>query len=166
MNCRKVWPLLSAYLDSELHENLAAQVQDHLGACPACAQRAKALGGARNLLRAMRDPEPPAGLWSNVYRRIREEHLARRKARRAWALVWRTPRVLLPAMAAVVAALLFFLVLPLMGVGQKHSAPVPFENHVTQHLDFAVNEPLQDRPQLEWADSRASMDSADNGSGQ
>ena len=50
MRCRSVWPELSAYLDGDLASGAARAIALHLAGCPACAERARSLAAASQLV--------------------------------------------------------------------------------------------------------------------
>ncbi len=78
MNCEKTTERLGAYLDGELGEQEAAQVQEHLEACPRCAAELEELRRLDRLLSALPGMDAPEGFARRV-RRAAER--ARRPAR-------------------------------------------------------------------------------------
>ncbi|HXI58563.1 MAG TPA: zf-HC2 domain-containing protein [Polyangia bacterium] len=57
---------LSAYLDGDLGEQLAARVRAHLSECPSCAQAAGEMNALIAAARALDRPEPPPTLWPAI----------------------------------------------------------------------------------------------------
>ena len=66
MNCRKARTLLVALADGELRGHDLVRVQEHLAACPGCAQELAELAGDAELLRAEPRPEVPPWLAARV----------------------------------------------------------------------------------------------------
>jgi hypothetical protein len=80
MDCQRTEELLSDHLDGTLHEILRAEVDQHLGSCPACAELRLVLEEVVKALRAYPELEPSAGLAERCARAAlarRPEGLAR-----------------------------------------------------------------------------------------
>lgn len=68
--------LLTAFVDGEVADHVAAHVAEHLDACPSCATRAAALEPLASAFAAARDPAPPARLVDEVLLRVAREDAA------------------------------------------------------------------------------------------
>jgi len=62
VNCDRIRPLLSAYLDGELDPVQESEVADHLATCQECARVLDDFGALRQEIRALPDVAPPAGM--------------------------------------------------------------------------------------------------------
>jgi anti-sigma factor RsiW len=83
MECERLAPLLSAHLDGELDRAEDGVVHRHLSpdgdGCPRCAARLRALGAARDAMRATRPAASGPGLdggLDRIWERIRREREA------------------------------------------------------------------------------------------
>jgi anti-sigma factor RsiW len=95
MKCKNAERLLSRYLDHELDQGRARQLEDHLAQCANCRQELADLASATDRLRALDAPGPSPFLATRVMAEVR---LARRRHRPAWArLVATAAAVLLVA---------------------------------------------------------------------
>jgi anti-sigma factor RsiW len=95
MKCKNAERLLSRYLDHELDQVRARQLEDHLARCAGCRQELADLAAATDRLRALDAPGPSPFLATRVMAEVR---LARRRHRPAWAkLVATAAAVLLVA---------------------------------------------------------------------
>jgi anti-sigma factor RsiW len=73
MDCRKCNDDLTAYIDGELEEPLAAQLGRHLETCPPCQAEYKELSDAGELVVAhARQLDPSPELWNNLRARVEE----------------------------------------------------------------------------------------------
>ncbi len=93
MNCRPEH--VTAWVDGELPPEAQAEIEQHLADCSICREQAEGERATRQSLRALPQPEPPAGL----------EFALRRGLRRQRRL--RVVRILLPLAACLVLALLW-----------------------------------------------------------
>ena len=66
MNCSEVQTRLSAYHDSELPEDEAAQVAAHLANCSSCAAELATFEQLSGLSRKLTDPPIPAHMWEDL----------------------------------------------------------------------------------------------------
>lgn len=70
MTCERIEELLSAYLEGELGAAEMAAVEDHLAACPACAELLAGLrevAGAMTAMAALPEAEPSPALLARLY---------------------------------------------------------------------------------------------------
>jgi len=71
MNCERTAEEMSAYLDGELSEDLARQVEAHLDGCPACAGELRSLRHAATVVTAnVPEIELRPEIWYNVHARV------------------------------------------------------------------------------------------------
>jgi hypothetical protein len=73
MDCEKIIPLLSAYIDKELSAEEMAVVEQHLPLCPDCARKleeSKAVAGAA---RSLGEVAPPAAFSQRLRKAVREK---------------------------------------------------------------------------------------------
>jgi anti-sigma factor RsiW len=100
MNCPRIQPLLSEYLDGELTAERAEVVEHHLAACPHCTRLWKELRGTVRIVAHLGRQRCPVDLRSTVVQAI-----ARPPARRATSLLLRRMAVALAGGGAVIASL-------------------------------------------------------------
>jgi anti-sigma factor RsiW len=62
--------LLSPYLDRELDEAAVREVEEHVAACPACADTLEELRAVKDRARTLVDAPPGADLWPGIAARI------------------------------------------------------------------------------------------------
>lgn len=67
MTCERIEELLSAYLEGELGAAEKAAVEDHLAACPACAELLAALRQVTGAMAAFPEAEPSPALLARLY---------------------------------------------------------------------------------------------------
>lgn len=79
MRCFKVRALLSKYLDSELGEDLSAEVGKHLAKCFACHAEEAKLQRALDLLREWPETKPRFG-YDALLARVNQKHVARERS--------------------------------------------------------------------------------------
>ena len=96
MNCKKCQKHLPVWLDGELPEELAGQVEQHLGSCPECAAQRALLQRSLASLDALELLEPSAGFDAAFARKLVEAKRAKRleqeaAPRRSWLQIWRLP---------------------------------------------------------------------------
>jgi predicted anti-sigma-YlaC factor YlaD len=72
MNCKKVRPLLSPYLDNELSDKERLTVRDHLNGCSGCSQVLEDFKRLRQLLVLKKQRTMKPFLWSRIAAEIRE----------------------------------------------------------------------------------------------
>ncbi|QEG35788.1 anti-sigma factor family protein [Bythopirellula goksoeyrii] len=70
MNCSKVYDRLSAYHDSELSQEDAAQVAAHLAKCPTCTEELASYVRLSGLSRRLIDPPVPEQLWAELQSKL------------------------------------------------------------------------------------------------
>jgi hypothetical protein len=87
MDCRKIEPLISPYLDGELMQVETAEVKNHLASCARCSQEYELMlqiAGALQTAAAI-DITAPAGFAASLMERINnEEKVVSLPARRRW----------------------------------------------------------------------------------
>jgi len=71
VNCSDVQTRLSAYHDSELLEDEAAQVAAHLAHCSSCAAELASFEQLSGLSRKLTDPPIPAHMWEDLQAQLR-----------------------------------------------------------------------------------------------
>jgi len=106
MNCPRIRPLLSDYLDGELSAERAEAVEQHLSGCPECTCLWRELRGTVRIVAHLGRQRCPVDLRSTVMQAV-----ARPPARRVAGLLLRRILATLAGGSAVVASLLFPLVL-------------------------------------------------------
>lgn len=95
MKCKNAGRLLSRYLDHELDQGRARQLEEHLAQCAGCRLEMADLAAATDRLRALDAPGPSSFLVTRVMAEVR---LARCQRRPVWArLVATAAAVLLVA---------------------------------------------------------------------
>jgi hypothetical protein len=72
VNCSDVQARLSAYHDSELSNEEAAQVAAHLAQCPLCAAELATFAQLSRLSGKLTDPPVPTGMWEELQAKIHE----------------------------------------------------------------------------------------------
>lgn len=88
MNCSGVQERLSAYHDSELSPEEAAQVAAHLAGCASCAEELASFEQLSGLSQRLTDPPVPARLWEELESKLRRtSRPATILDRLAWNLV-------------------------------------------------------------------------------
>ncbi len=73
MNCRDCQPLLSGLLDDELDPTTAAEVREHLDACPVCRREFEQLLESMRLVRALEPVTAPVALGDRLRKRLLAE---------------------------------------------------------------------------------------------
>ena len=127
---------LSAFIDGDVEESRAQQIQSHLDDCKVCAQTAEELRTLRGDLLKMADAEPQRNLWPAVHR-------AAQPGVSWWRRFWMVP---VAAVVGAAAALLIVFVLgrpvdkpigPLTAMETVAKAEVEYRNAITA-LETAV----------------------------
>lgn len=113
MKCGNVRKLLSDHLDDELPANVKVQVDEHLAACPDCANEHARLAMLLEDLSRMGGAAAPWDFWPDVRKRVEVAALRQRLWPR-FVLIVRRPLVAIPAIAtaAAIAALVTWTILP------------------------------------------------------
>jgi hypothetical protein len=70
VNCPEIQERLSAYHDSELSPDEAAQVADHLAACSTCAEELACFNQISGLSQLLTDPPVPSPMWSELQAKL------------------------------------------------------------------------------------------------
>jgi hypothetical protein len=71
VNCSDIQARLSAYHDSELSNDEAAEVSAHLSCCPTCAADLASFEQLSGLSRKLTDPPVPVHLWDELQSKLR-----------------------------------------------------------------------------------------------
>ena len=126
MNCDEIRDLIADHLDDLLDAPIAATVDKHLAACPACEERAREVSVLRGILYEKDEvgPPPPDLPW-----RVRAAASRRRRGSRLMALV-RYAAVFLAGVGAT------FAVRPEPGSGETPTIPIVAEMPPVAGNDF------------------------------
>ena len=116
MKCQHCTDLISLYIDRELEEDKAAQVEEHLAQCEKCQRIYKELKAIVDACGGMEEIEPPAELGGVIKGRIREEKRSAGKAG------WRALTVFSAAKLVVILLVTY----PVIMDG-RHDSSVPNE---------------------------------------
>ena len=104
MTCERIEGLLSAYLEGELAAAERAEVEAHLGACPACAGLLGLLNETLAATAGFPEAEPSAGLMARLYAIPEAAAAGRKRAARPVlgpVFDWLTRPALQPVYAAL-----------------------------------------------------------------
>lgn len=159
IDCKKIQPLLSEYVDDALPSGGAWDIKLHLASCAVCARAAEELGATVSLLKEMPRQETSASFEAALARRLADQVLQPRRAPlsqrlRDW---WTRPRVrstiaLAGALAALVpvAVVLRSQMTPVPGTGETARTTETVEQQflnevIEEHASFASAQPLGDR---------------------
>jgi anti-sigma factor RsiW len=163
LDCRKVQPLLSEYVDGTLQADTAWDVKLHVASCAVCARVADELAATATLLQSLPALEPSKDFETALARRLADQVLMPRRPsllqRLTETLVgWWSRPVLRPALAsgAALAALVpaaIFLTYRTAGTIQPAATPPAtpaaseagvVEQLWKEHAAYASAEPLGD----------------------
>lgn len=72
MECIDIQNQLSEYSVGLIEGRRKAEIDRHLGSCPACKAELERLNNVMLMVEGLDSVEPPAGLWNGVYNRITE----------------------------------------------------------------------------------------------
>jgi anti-sigma factor RsiW len=171
LDCKKIQPLLSEYVDGTLTDQTAWDVKMHVTTCAVCSRVAEELNATANLLRSVPKLEPSANFEAMLAQRLADQVLTPRRQTFVQRIVsgiaaWQEGQsrpILRPAFATgVVFAALIPVALMInrseTGVQQAASptpAPqrvlkasagdsVPMEQLWRDHLSYSSTEPLGD----------------------
>src|SRR6187455_1334329 len=75
LDCKKIQPLLSEYVDGALSDAMAWNVKMHVSSCAVCAQVADELRATANLLSALPALEPSANFEAMLAKRLANQVL-------------------------------------------------------------------------------------------
>lgn len=70
MNCVEAQERLSAYFDGELPSPERGSVADHIKSCAICAKEFERFEKLSQMASKLRRPEPPAGLWNELEKKL------------------------------------------------------------------------------------------------
>ncbi|MFO8008409.1 MAG: zf-HC2 domain-containing protein [Candidatus Brocadiia bacterium] len=129
MNCEKTTKLLGAYLDGELGEGEAAQVREHLQACPRCAAELEELRRLDRSLGALTGMEAPAGFA----RRVRAAAERAREPVRLFGLPVARLRPVLARAAAVLVLAAGLSLGYIAGNAASHAVTVGTDEELSQY---------------------------------
>jgi anti-sigma factor RsiW len=128
MNCERIAEELSAYLDGELQQDLAFQVETHLNRCPSCTAELHSLRDAATVIAAnVPEIELRPEIWHNVRARV-----ANRPASvqgKGWLEVIIGRRSLAAAAAAAIA-----LTIGIWGYSRYQSAQQELSQYMNQYI--------------------------------
>lgn len=101
LDCKKIQPLLSEYVDGALPGDSAWEIKLHLSSCAVCSRVADELSATTKMLSSLPRLDTSAGFEKALARRLAEQALQPRPAGwkdilRGW---WETPRVRRPSLA-------------------------------------------------------------------
>ncbi|GIX05101.1 MAG: hypothetical protein KatS3mg114_0970 [Planctomycetaceae bacterium] len=74
MNCSQAKPLLSAYYDGELADDLRARVSKHLDECADCSHELRGFECLSRIASTLTSPTPPEHLWKRIESQLDESH--------------------------------------------------------------------------------------------
>jgi hypothetical protein len=105
LDCKKIQPLLSEYVDGALESEASWNVKLHLSSCAVCSQVADDLRATAGLLQALPTLEPSANFEAMLAKRLADQVLTPHRPTllervREW---WETPRALRPVAASAFA---------------------------------------------------------------
>jgi anti-sigma factor RsiW len=146
LDCKKIQPRLSEFIDGTLPENERWEVRLHLSSCAVCTRASAELAATVKLVGSLPERAPSASFDDALAARLADLVLTPRP--QTWqeklALLWRRPATR-PALAsglalAVVAPACFFLLRPVAPPAAAEDAMLT--QIVREHADFASSEPL------------------------
>lgn len=143
MNCERIRPLLSAYLDGELDAEGHAQVAAHLDGCQACARALDDWRALGQEIRALPDVPVPAGMRSAFGTRLRGQRVF--------------PVLRMSSLASALSAIVFVIALVVLAVGtsrtlqRMQTLDRTAEVLATYPLDGATDVPLDAKLTLAFA---------------
>jgi anti-sigma factor RsiW len=79
LDCKKIQPLLSEYVDGTLPDQSAWDVKMHVTSCAVCSQVARELTATANLLSSLPTLEPSANFEAMLAKRLADQVLSPRK---------------------------------------------------------------------------------------
>lgn len=119
MKCRQLEEKIALYVEGDLGERAASEVQEHLRGCAACRDLAAGLSESQAALRSLRAEEIDDAALTEVRRRVLGQIGSQKPS---WLYAWRWQHALGGAMAVAVAA---FLLWPRQEVPPPQSPPAP-----------------------------------------
>jgi hypothetical protein len=154
MNCRRVEPLLSSYLEGRLSKRRGEAIATHLQGCPECRRLQEEILAVGDELRSVAAPLPPADLRRRVADRWTAERVRTASCgRRGFLGMTPCSKGTRPARrrtlgaSALAAALLMFLLLELVRWQSDRSAPPHGPRIAWQPRDVPIApEPREPRP--------------------
>jgi anti-sigma factor RsiW len=162
LDCKKIQPLLSEYIDGALDSEKAWSVKMHIASCAVCSTVADELRGTAALLQTLPPREPSANFEAMLAKRLADQVLTPHRPSflerlRTW---WDTPQVRpvatsAVALAAVVPMALFVVLRPHATGGQQPRSVIGTPGTETvaddeatvnqlwrDHISYASTEPL------------------------
>lgn len=73
MDCTETRELMSAYFDGELSQELATDVDAHVGECPTCAQEITSFQQLSAMTREVTTPPPPDTIWAELEAQLADD---------------------------------------------------------------------------------------------
>lgn len=144
MDCRQAEPLLASSLEGPdaLGGTLDVELEGHLGSCPTCTARVRALQALREQVRSLPRPQLPAGFRQRFHLALAAEPLPTRPWHHRFLSSLNWPSMALGA-AAAAAFSLFLGHAPDPGITLEANA-VPLGQNVAVQVAFEVQEDVDD----------------------
>ena len=154
LDCRKIQPRLSGYVDGALPRDEAWEIEKHLSACAVCARVADDFAATTRLLRTLPEAAPSADFEARLALRLADQSLAPRPMGvwGRWRLAWRErPRGARAAAASGLALACLAPVAALVAVRTRPATPpaavadassASLEEIVRVHVRASSSEPL------------------------
>jgi len=140
MRCRRVQRRLSAFLDGELSEKMAAQIAEHLSGCPHCQQEAESLSSVWEQLEEMHEIDPAPFFWTRLNARIAQAEERRFSLDKVGGML---NRLLVPATAIAASVVGLWIGGALHDIYEE-GQPEPWEQVATAlHLDALDDFPAE-----------------------
>lgn len=147
LRCSNFRKDLSAFLDDELDSRKRKQMELHISECAECRREAEKLQEMIGIIGAMERPEIPAQLWEGTRRGIE----AVSELPTAKAPVLRMPRWVFAPAAAVVFALLLYLLGGQLFFHKYETGRIPIAVYVQEHALSYSEQVLPSNPLSELA---------------
>lgn len=146
LDCKKIQPMLSEFIDGTLPENQSWDVQMHLASCAVCTRASAELAAMVQLVGSLPERGPSenfddklAARLANIVLTPRPQTL-REKLSAFWQRPAARPAVASGLAATVLASACFFLLRPTPPVAATEDAMLT--QIVKEHANFASSEPL------------------------
>jgi anti-sigma factor RsiW len=92
MNCKKVLFRLHAYVDGEMPAELMREMDEHLGACPACRRQVERIRQVGNILDSLSAPPLPRGFSARVMAEAKRRSLSAKEKKSFLPVQWQPLR--------------------------------------------------------------------------